>query len=488
MEKKRLKELVEDPAQLAKVLDNLETLFDADEFKMYEPENHDVMSVIKRPKREVLKPSGIIDPNTGKETTTLTHEDVVRVPLSLQKLIVKRATVFLTGAPPELEANPQGDAEEQLLEMVKKVWEDNKLDYKNMPIAETMMSQKEVCEIWFMADTDPDYWGELAPAGSQRPRMIVVKPIDGSLFYPLFDGMRDLVGFARVFPVKDEQGQEKKYIDVYTDDFIYEFEQTKTGAELREPQEGQQNPYPNPYGKIPVIYYQQPRAEWMDVQAAIARLEELLSNHGDINDYNGSPTIISEGEILSFASKGEKGKILEVDKGGKVSYLSWDAAPESIRMEIDNLWEVIYTHTQTADISFQQVKSLSNVSGIAIKLMFLDAHSKAKEKQSSVFGECLQRRINLIKAACVAVNPDLKSAYRLHIKPVFFDYMPINDKEVAETNEITVRTLKDANGGLPIVDHKTSIENGPYDLESPDDTQEAIENRMQEEALAGNIV
>lgn len=41
----------------------------------------------------------------------------------------------------------------------------------------------------------------------------------------------------------------------------------------------------------------------------IERMEELLSNCGDTNDYFGYPSYVVSGEIEGFAEKGEQGKV-----------------------------------------------------------------------------------------------------------------------------------------------------------------------------------
>ena len=81
----------------------------------------------------------------------------------------------------------------------------------------------------------------------------------------------------------------------------------------------------------------------------------------------------------------------------EAQYLSWANAPESVKLEIDTLLRMIYTITQTPDISFDTVKGLGAISGVALQLLFMDAHLKVQDK-NEIFSEYLQRRVNVLKA------------------------------------------------------------------------------------------
>jgi SPP1 family phage portal protein len=169
--------------------------------------------------------------------------------------------------------------------------------------------------------------------------------------------------------------------------------------------------------KIPVIYAKQDEVEWNDVQWSVDRLEYLLSNFADTNDYHSAPKIFIQGKIVGFAKKGESGTILEGEKDSTATYLSWNHAPEAVKLEIETLLRFIYSFTQTPDISFEAVKGLNEISGEALKMLFLDAHLKVLEKRE-IFDEYLQRRVNLIKAFVGTLDNALKPvASKIRIIP-----------------------------------------------------------------------
>jgi hypothetical protein len=110
---------------------------------------------------------------------------------------------------------------------------------------------------------------------------------------------------------------------------------------------------------------------------------------------------------------------------------------------------MIYTITQTPDISFDAVKGL-NVSGIALKLLFMDAHLKVADHQE-VFDQYLQRRINIIKSFIGTFNTKYESdAENLMVEPVITPYMIVD--EAAE-----MKIWSDANGGKAIISQEASF-------------------------------
>jgi SPP1 family phage portal protein len=188
------------------------------------------------------------------------------------------------------------------------------------------------------------------------------------------------------------------------------------------------------------------------VQGLIDLLETLLSNFADTNDYHASPKIVVKGDVLGFAQKGESGAILQLEgDNAEAKYLSWEHAPESVKLEIETLLRMIYTITQTPDISFDSVKGIGAVSGIALKLLFLDAHLKVQEKME-IFDDYLQRRLSVIQAYIGQFNTQLKTASeRLTIEPEIVPYM-------IEDEQAKVDLLVAANGGKSVASQKTTVE------------------------------
>ncbi len=434
--------------------------------KEYDPKLHSIHD-------KAIRPDKLVETDDG---TTL--EPVTRLSIPVQKKIVGLAAAFLCGNAIQLKSDPVSQVEKDLVLLVQKIWDDNKLDYDSMELAEIMMSETEVAELWYNEAADPIYWKDTpnekittefeGKKVAVRLRMKILANSKGDSLYPVFNKVGDMVAFARSYNLK-EADIVNEYIEIYTNDNIYLATKRNSDTEWTVTTKD------NLVRKIPVIYYSQPTTEWSDVQEMIGRKELLISNHGDSNDYFGSPMVFVEGDVEGFAKKGERGKVLIGKNGAKASYLTWDQAPESIKLEYNNLRSLIFDMTDTPDISIEQMKSLGTYSGIALKMLFMGAHLKASRKEG-IFGKSIQRRINYIKSALAKLNMALEPALPLSIKPKFEYYLPKDDKE-------TVDILTTATGGGSIMSKKTAVKRNPL----VEDADAELETMKEESESTGAL-
>lgn len=417
----------------SRIIESKAKIISSDDYKDIDVEQHEVVTdMVSRPDKAVTTEQG---PKTVK---------VARIPQSYQKLIVNRAVAFLVGNPINLISQPKDRLQKDLLSIIQKVWSDNKLDYLTRTTCRFQMSETEVAEIWYIETTSPDYWiGTSMQGKNLRLRVQILANSLGDFLYPVFDRFGDMIAFGRGYFVMIDEMQ-VEHFDVYTSNNIY------YGTFL----DGQWEiePVTHTLGKLPVIYYSQPTSEWYDVQRMIQRKEVLGSNHADTNDYNGSPIIAAYGKVLGFSAKGESGKVLELEKGSDIKILSWDSLPESLKMERDDLNASIMKMSDTPDISFETMKGLGTFSGIALKMLFLGAHMKASNHEE-LFGQSIQRRINLIKFALTRMSVSFKPGLNLDIKPEFKYYLPKDNKEEVD---ILVAAV-----GAGILSVETAIELNP---------------------------
>lgn len=430
----------------------------SDAVKQYDPKQHAVTDPTKRRDKEVK----------GEDDRTTDIVYVSRLPIPIQKKIVLSAVSFL--GTPALAATPQEGAEEKMMAAIEKTYEGNKLDYRFRALAKIVMSQKEAAELWFMKDVEGEYWSSTGIKGKFKLGMKVLSRSSGDTLLPVFDEYGDMIAFGRKYKQKNDQQKEIEHFDLYTAEKIY-FTKNENGAWQFKTEKGEYITdvvaLPNIIKKIPVIYYHQPLTEWEDVQPLIERLETITSNHADTNDYFDSPVVKAKGSITGWTEKGVSGKVLEMDTEADVEYLTWDSLPESKKLEIDNLLKYIYSFTHTPDISFEQMKGLGVFSGIALKMLFMDAHLKAADKEE-MFGECLQRRLNFMKAALAKIDTSLSRATSLGVKPVFKYYVP-NDY-VEEIDSL----VKSLNAGM--ISKETAVKMNPL-VNDPASEMEAIANQ-----------
>lgn len=374
---------------------------------------------------------------------------IARIPLPFQKLIVRRAATFLCGNPIEIEAKTEEDSLEQdFIDVIKKTWKDNKLDYDSKTLVKLMMSETEAAELWFFEDAKEGYWKGTAndkPAVKLRMRMKILANKYKDSLYPVFNAYGDMIAFARGY--KTKEGEKKiEHLDIYTDEKRYLLTQedgTWTKVEEDEPS-----------GKIPAVYYSQDDVEWVDVQWMIDRIELLLSKLADTNDYFAHPVLGIEAEKVDdveWPEKDESGKAVLLKNGAKAGYIVWTVSPESIKTELLQLRSAIMDMSDTPDISFDQVKGLGAYSGIALKMIFSGAHMKASEKEE-IFGKGIQRRLNFLKVAHAYINDQFEPAVPLEISPRFTYYIPKD--YVEETNML----LSAMGGGKRLISQKTAVE------------------------------
>ena len=438
-----INELIRDAATPAEAIEKLQqgrnqNFFDQHKVnEAIDPYQHKVMKPAYRPDKEVN-----VMNDEGKVVGTKSVP-VDRIATDLQQLIVKRAVSFLFGNDVNLyvDSDESDEQADELLRSVKRVMVESKTRSLNRELARDVFTSTEAAEIWYFADAARhDRYG--FPA-EQKLRCMIVSPRNGNTLYPYFDEQGDMVAFSRSFT---NSRTNKGYFETYTDTMHYLYTNENGDWALVEgyPQE-------HGFGKIPCVYSCQKYPEWHEVQPLIDRLETLLSNFADTNDYHASPKIFVTGDIRGWSQKGESGAVIEGGEGATAQYLSWAQAPESVKLEISTLLNLIYTLTQTPDISFDNVKGL-NTSGVALKLLFMDAHLKVQDK-SEIFIEHLQRRINVVLAMLASIAP-ADMAARLNdviIEPEIVPYM-IED-EASKINAIMAAT-----GQKAIMSRKTGVE------------------------------
>lgn len=433
---------------------------DADLYgKQLNPKEHDVCDPLKRRDKKVKVDLTDFDveaeerknikvvTNGSGESENFRIEPVARVALAVQKLIVKRAVAFTFGNNVNLNAEPEeGTKEVDVLKAAKRVLFDNKSRTLNRKVARNIYSSKEVAELWYPIEKPTTNYGF---DSKYKLRVAIFSPLLGDKLYPYFDETGDMLAFSREYVIKDNAGVKHTFFETYTDTEIRRWSLENSQWQLMEGY-----PKPNIIGKIPVIYGRQEFVEWEDVQNLIDRLEKLLSNFADTNDYHASPKIFTTGTILGWAKKGESGAVIEGDDGATAQYLSWAQAPESVKLEIETLLRMIYTITQTPDIAFDSVKGIGAVSGVALKLLFMDAHLKVQDKME-IFDDYLQRRLSVIQAYLSVMNTkdgEFKAACgSLTIEPEIVPFM-------IEDEAANVNLLLAATGQKAICSRKTAVQ------------------------------
>lgn len=387
--------------------------------------------------------------------------------IPFQKKIVNLATAFLFGSKVKLVMdNEETESNKKAFQALKEAWKKCKLDYHNRELARKVFSETKAAELFYIDKT-----GE-----KDKIRVMLLCKDNGNDIYPHFNEYGNMVAFTRKYQIQSGDEKTVERVDIYTDEYVFQALKGENDWEV--------NKQPNLIKKIPVIYYEQESSEWSEVQSLIDRLEDLISKNADTNDYFASPAVVSKGKLKTAPEKGEIGKFFQVlpDKVdgkpvyGDLEYLTWDSAPENIKMEYDMLKDLINYMTSTPDLSFNNVKGVSDLSGIAMKFMFFDSILKAQNKEE-VFGEGLERRINLLKQIIsVAGIKGAEALQELEVSIEFQEALPENVQEMVEMLSVAV-------GGKSVISQEGAIRRNPI-VQNAD---KEIENLEKENKQAQNF-
>ena len=133
------------------------------------------------------------------------------------------------------------------------------------------------------------------------------------------------------------------------------------------------------------------------------------------NDYFASPMFRAKGPAGQVPNKDKTGKIIslpiiETQRGNIIQsdldVISWDRAPESLKLEFDTNKQLIYGLTDTPDLSFDNLKGLGNVSGIALQMMFFGAILKARFDEGD-FRTAVERCLSVMVSGMVNITREL---------------------------------------------------------------------------------
>lgn len=441
--------------------------------QQYNPLQHKVFDEHYRKKKRVNVPTGKNDPVTGNAIYKSKLVERVRIGVPLQKVLVERAVGFLFGNSVDYKIanadNSQSAQQDRLFRAVKSVFSKNKMRYFDKRLARAIFRCREAAELWYMPtkqDSSIDTGGKM--------RVKLLSPIDGDKLYPHYDNFDRMDGFAREYKVYDEENIAVNHFDVYDSHFVYQYADNGDGWQL------QGSPKRHGFSKIPIVYYRAEQAEWEDVQTEIERVEDLLSNWGDTNDYFGTPKYFVKGKILGFAEKGEQGSVFQGEKDTQMNVLSWDSSPASVSGELSYLMSLIFSCTHSADISFERMKEVgNNTSGAAIRLMLIDPHMNAETK-TELFGEMFTRRCNIVangicETGIVESGIPESVAQNTEFEPIFKPYMPKNEVE-------QLQLIQQSTGGQSTTSKRRGIELNPLN-DDPDRVEKEIAEEQQQ-ALA----
>lgn len=394
--------------------------------KMYDANKHSIMDAGIR--KDKVTDKGV--------------EKVSRVKLSLQKLAVKRMAEMCFALP--VKRTYSYDTDEKVLreitKAIEKIYKKIRIDDTNLERGREFFATCQIATVWYIKEEENSIYGFKA---KHKLRIKTFSERKGHKLYPLFDEQDDLIAFSISYS-KKEKDKTINYFETITKDRIYKWKQN--GSEWDEISNIE-----NVIKKINVIYLEREESIYGEVSHLVDEIEWTLSRNSDIIAYNAAPLIKVKGQLEGVEDKGQERRVWVVSADGDVSYVSWEQSIEAIKYQIDELLMLYFLQLQLPNLSFENIKGLSTMSGEAIKNLLTDAHLKVGDEKG-ILNKFLDREFNIIKAFVGTMN----TAWASHLDKIdcAHEIQPfVMNDEMAEID----RLLK-ANGQKALMSQKESIE------------------------------
>lgn len=346
-----------------------------------------------------------------------------KLPLSYEKYINEIAVVFLYGRPVQWLLNSKGTDE------AYKAFTDfmeNKHFAAKIRQAKRLAGAETCSALLFHTYQNKD--------GKADCLIKVIAKSLGDDIYYIKDQYDKLVYFARGYWLKERGSSSTYYVDIYTDNWIYRCKRANIGWSIEKEI--------NYIGKKPVILLEQEK-EWDGASYLTKRQEYLKSRTADVNDYLADPALVATADVVKgMPDKDSENKLYVLSEKGKLEYLTPDGASELKKNEMEDNEKHIFRETFTPNIDFEIMRTLSNITGKALKQMMILAEVKAN-KRKETHDEYLTRTISLVKAVlanvtCIELKAQIEKMVVKH------EYQEPFGEDITEA---IANAIKEANAG-----------------------------------------
>jgi len=336
----------------------------------------------------------------------------IRSPVNYAKKIVTTSCAFEVGEPVTLTPSVENNV---LFTEVTRLWKSNRIDDKLQKLKTTQKVQTETAIHFFVKEnTGGAKVTQAAGANSVRDIRSNILTVEQGIMSPYFDATYDMTAFVWQFVTKNSEGKDVNNTWIFDNVKVFKISDASGALAI-------DSELAHGFDRIPIVYMEQEFPEWFDVEGLIDRYEVALSKLGVSNDYSGHPILLTYGDINILPEMNDDGKTLnfpikfkddDVTKpyNGDAKFLTNDNASEAVKLEMETIRELIFSMTQTPDISFEKMKSIGAISGVALRLMFLDPIIKAKMNEGQNRTIC-ERMINIMISGITGVtNVNSKAA------------------------------------------------------------------------------
>lgn len=234
--------------------------------------------------------------------------------------------------------------------------------------------------------------------GKPACRLVVLNRFEGYELRTLIDQYKKMQAFAYGYTTKDGT-RSLKHWDIQTKDFIFNCVKVGIGWRVEA--------YPNPTGKINIIYDRQPK-EWEGVQKRCEREEDVDSRQGDNNNYFSDPVAKATADVIkSMADQNAMGKFIQLN-GDRSSFEYVNPPQISAGWEAEkaDLKASILDDTFTPDFSYEGIKGYGTLTGAALRNSLTIGYIK-RNRNIEIYGRSVRRERNVILAVLKLLHPNI---------------------------------------------------------------------------------
>lgn len=369
-------------------------------------------------------------------------EKAARIPIGLEQLLTKRICEFMFAIPVKRIYHnvDENETRQAIAKAIEAIYKHARIEAINNARALKYFAACEAFTVWYVVDSPNTLYGFDC---QYKLKCKTYSPIDGTSLYPLFDEGGDLIAMSVKY-VRKVNENNVTFFETYTADKHYKWSMSDgVWSAIKDNTLAA--------GKIPGIYIYRNRPVWQGLSMIREEIEYTVSRNSDVIAYNSAPILKVVGKLAgNKEDKGESRRLVRVENGGDIGYVSWSQAIEALKWHIDTLTKLFWSQSQMPDISFANMMSLGSIGFDARQTLLTDAHLKVGD-ESGVWIEAFERETNVIKSMLKLMNVSWASEIdNVEVEHVITPFIQQDEKAAIER-------IQTANGGKPIMSQLESI-------------------------------
>ena len=310
-----------------------------------------------------------------------------KLPRTRQRYINEVELFFLLGNPIVWEKT---DGDDEAYSLFTDFLKDSRFDAKLRQMKRLAGAETEAAIVWRLYQRN----------GEMRYNCFVVSRSEGYRLRPLFDQYGNMMAFAYGYQLK-EGARVVQHWDILTADFTFSCRKNTFGWEV--------SAFENKTGRINAVYAKQTKA-WDGAEQRINREEQLDSKIGDTNNYFADPIAAATADVVSSMTKPESvGSLIQLTgQNSRFEYINPPQSSEARRDEMTNLEKSILFDTFTPDFSFDNMRGMGTLSGVAIKNAMVLGYIK-RANRIEIYGDLVGRCRNVVLGILKQFHPEMSA-------------------------------------------------------------------------------